>query len=284
MDLAHLRRAYHTELCGQIIHTTEKGPNFADTGSKTSLAIATQLVQILTDQGYELKAEATAGQVAGKMFEQLTKKFLEAAFQLLGHFRPGPWLFQVGGTLAGFYQYEHLAELQALVEQYPQLKQLVSSDYLVHPDIVVSRLSLEDAVINAQQPIVDDETACLSPLRKANRTTDTPLLHAIISCKWTLRSDRAQNVRTEALNLFRNRKGHTPHMVAVTAEPMPTRIASLAQGLSDLDCVYHFALPELQQAVERAGLEDPDQGETLAALVSGRRLRDIADLPLDLAI
>ena len=53
-----------------------------------------------------------------------------------------------------------------------------------------------------------------------------------------MRSDRAQNSRTEALNLIRNRKGNLPHIVVVTGEPMPARIASLALGTGDIDCVY----------------------------------------------
>jgi len=97
-----------------------------------------------------------------------------------------------------------------------------------------------------------------------------------------MRSDRAQNIRTEALNLIRNRKGNTPHIVAVTAEPLPTRIASLALGTGDLDCVYHFALPELREAVEEVGGED--QLEMLIGMIDGRRLRDISDLPFDLAV
>lgn len=99
--------------------------------------------------------------------------------------------------------------------------------------------------------------------------------------KWTLRSDRGQNARTEALNLVRNRKGHLPHVVAVTAEPMPTRIASLALGTGDLDCVYHFALPELHETLLE--LANEDQLDMLTTLIQGRRLRDISDLPFDLA-
>jgi len=95
-------------------------------------------------------------------------------------------------------------------------------------------------------------------------------------------SDRAQNTRTEALNLIRHRKGNTPHIVAVTAEPLPTRIAFLALGTGDLDWVYHFALPELIRAVDQSGNES--QQEMLNMLVTGHRLRDIADLPFDLAI
>jgi hypothetical protein len=108
------------------------------------------------------------------------------------------------------------------------------------------------------------------------------LLHASISCKWTIRSDRSQNTRTEALNLIRNRKGPLPHVVAVTAEPLPTRLAALALGTGDLDCVYHIALPELQKALVQ--VNNLDQLDMLEMMVSGRRLRDIADLPFDLAI
>jgi hypothetical protein len=111
--------------------------------------------------------------------------------------------------------------------------------------------------------------------------SDKLILHASISCKWTIRSDRAQNPRTEALNLVRNRKGHTPHVVLVTAEPLPTRIASIALGTGDLDCVYHFALTELEQAVTE--VHNEDQLEMLETLIHGRRLRDISDLPFDLA-
>ncbi len=72
-----------------------------------------------------------------------------------------------------------------------------------------------------------------------------PILHASVSAKWTMRSDRAQNSRTEALGLIRNRKGHLPHIVVVTGEPLPSRLASLALGTGDIDCMYHFALCQL---------------------------------------
>ncbi|MCK9509582.1 MAG: NgoMIV family type II restriction endonuclease [Pigmentiphaga sp.] len=108
------------------------------------------------------------------------------------------------------------------------------------------------------------------------------MLHASISCKWTIRSDRAQNARSEALNLVRNRKGHLPHVVVVTAEPTPSRLASIALGTGDIDCVYHFALYELQQTLERLNMHDAS--DMLAVMVNGRRLKDISDLPLDLAV
>jgi hypothetical protein len=68
--------------------------------------------------------------------------------------------------------------------------------------------------------------------------------------------------------------------VSVTAEPMPTRPASLAMGTGDLDCVYHMALTELIASVTESGNED--QKDMLDTLINGKRLRDISDLPFDL--
>ncbi|HBB61354.1 MAG TPA: hypothetical protein DCZ61_06145 [Lachnospiraceae bacterium] len=82
--------------------------------------------------------------------------------------------------------------------------------------------------------------------------------------------------------LIRNRKGLTPHIVVVTGEPLPSRLSSLALGTGDIDCVYHFALYELIDAVKDTGAEDSI--EILKILVEGKRLRDISDLLLDLAI
>ena len=84
------------------------------------------------------------------------------------------------------------------------------------------------------------------------------------------------------MNLIRNRKGHLPHIVAVTAEPMPSRIASIALGTGDVDCVYHFALTELKEAIEHIGSED--SSELIRTMIEGNRLKDISDLPLDLAV
>jgi hypothetical protein len=63
---------------------------------------------------------------------------------------------------------------------------------------------------------------------------------------------------------------------------MPTRLAALALGTGDLDCVYHFALHELIAALQE--LNNEDQMDMLDTLINGRRLRDISDLPFDLAI
>ena len=63
---------------------------------------------------------------------------------------------------------------------------------------------------------------------------------------------------------------------------MPARIASLALGTGDIDCVYHFALYELVQAIKE--IEAEDALEMLNILIDGKRLKDISDLPLDLTV
>ena len=145
---------------------------------------------------------------------------------------------------------------------------------------IMQCIALVDDEINIFEKLVDPTIANLTPLREMNSPLDT--LHASISCKWTLRSDRAQNARSEGLNLVRNRKGRLPHIAVITAEPMPSRIASLALGTGDIDCVYHFALPELERALRK--YEREDALDLLQNMIAGKRLRDIADLPLDLLI
>jgi len=280
MGIAKLRSSYHRNLCARILFVKEGIPNIADGSSKASVSIASEIISRLN---YPLARKAPPGQTAGVLFEQLTRDFLKDSFDLLQHLRPGKWLFSVNQSIAQFEQYEHVANLQRMLQEKPELAAALGGDYLVTPDIIVGRYPVSDIEVNQVKTIVDRaKPICqFTPLLAANRPGPYLILHASISCKWTMRSDRAQNIRTEALNLIRNRKGHTPHIGAVTAEPLPTRLASLALGTGDLDCVYHFALPELKEAVKKSGGED--QLEMLLGMIDGRRLRDISDLPLDLA-
>lgn len=294
-----LRAEYIQAICTDIITTkqpTERQkqagqtldyPSFADGSSRSCVTISRQLAEYIHyDQ--TLGPKTLQSQTAGSRFEEATCGFIEKTFEALSNLRPGEWIFQTNKTnIDRFEQYRHLAELTVLLNEYSQLKAALGSDgdYIVGPDIVISRIPVSDDEINRDRPVIDEESnvARKTPLRLSNQDADIyEMMHASISCKWTMRSDRNQNTRTEALNLIRNRKGHLPHIVVVTAEPLPTRIASIALGTGDLDCVYHFALTELRQAVNLVGSED--QQEILETMILGRRLRDIADLPFDLAI
>ena len=201
-----------------------------------------------------------------------------------GSVRPERWLriFRKGGSLAPDWwlkvrRNNHLSEL---TEKDAKLAASMGNDYMVAPDVVIYQDAIEDSEINKNLLVVDSTTSKMAYIRK--ETGGLPILHASISAKWTMRSDRAQNSRTEALGLIRNRKGHLPHIVVVTGEPMPGRLASLALGTGDIDCMYHFALYELIDAVEKSGAEDSK--ELLDVLIKGKRLKDISDLPLDLVV
>ena len=276
--IAGLRAEYHRQIFANVLRADKRRvPNNADSGSALSVRLARGIVDRI---GLPVKIDKLSGQSAGKGFEEETAAFAEAGFSRLSALRPGAWEFRRGGEIDRFDQYAHLADVAAAMRESAVLLTALG-DYIVKPDIVVARIPEDDAAINAGEkiPLVRGNAAAkCTPLRSCN--SPRPILHASVSCKWTIRSDRSQNARTEGLNLIRNRKGKTPHIVIVTGEPMPARLASLALGTGDIDCVYHFALHELQEAAKK----ESDGGEMLDILVSGRRLRDISDLPFDLAI
>ena len=287
--IANARFHFHERLFETNTLTLTKAcvASNADTSSRGSKAIAGKIVHILVDEHHHTvnTVDKISGQTLGKQFELLTMEFLQETFPYLQNLRPGKWsILQLGNNnrlkTSDFEQYEHLAYLSALTAENAQLAAALGNDYLVAPDVVIYRDLYEDEEINTARYIVDNNISKMADIRKVNG--GKPLLHASVSAKYTMRSDRAQNSRTEALNLIRNRKGHLPHIVVVTAEPMPNRLASLALGTGDIDCVYHFALYELIRAVKEVGSEDAV--ETLETLVQGKRLKDISDLPLDLTV
>lgn len=283
--LAVQREKFHAQLLAEgILSVNAAGvASNADSSSVLSRALAGRIATALK---VETAGERLAGQTAGGQFEQACANFLIATFHELGHLRPGEWTIRrvpnrgQGSGVSRYEQYSHLVDLTAAVEANPSLQTVLGNGYAIAPDVVVARSPVSDDEINAGMLLVDDSVATHAALRVARQPL--PILHAVVSCKWTLRSDRAQNARSEALNLIRNRKGRLPHVVVVTGEPTPVRISSLALGTGDIDCVYHFALPELVDACRADGHEDTN--ELLDMMIEGRRLKDIADLPLDLAI
>lgn len=281
--IAEARKVFHASLLKNTLTTNSAGVvSNADGSNTNSKAIAKGIAELLQS---ETIAERIAGQTSGNQFESICCEFLQGTFLQLTHLRPGKWdIHQVSGRnrleIARYEQYSHLVALDRAAKSDPELAAALGSDYTITPDIVVVRNTESDAVINSPGRIVDDEVTRLASLREVNG--GLPLLHASISCKWTIRSDRAQNARSEALNLIRNRKGRLPHVMVVTAEPTPSRLASIALGTGDIDCVYHFALNELIKTLDTLQLQDSI--DLLNIMVKGNRLKDISDLPLDLAV
>lgn len=275
------RTKFHAALLNGVLSESNGIPSNADRGSRTSIAIAKS---ILLQLGKSVEKTKLSGQSSGSEFERACKDFLQWTFPRLNALRPGRWRFlpEVGVPMSieGCEQFSHLLELENATKGNPSLRAVLGNDYTIKPDVLLVRDPEEDEWINQHESLVGTGISQHTSLREANNKL--PILHASISCKWTLRSDRAQNARTEALNLIRNRKGRVPHIVVVTGEPLPGRLASITLGTGDIDCVYHFALRELEKAIQEEGSDD--SRELLSTMVGGKRLKDISDLPMDLAI
>ncbi|MDJ0379644.1 NgoMIV family type II restriction endonuclease [Streptomyces sp. G-G2] len=108
-------------------------------------------------------------------------------------------------------------------------------------------------------------------------------LVAGLSLKWTLRTDRAQDCRSQGAKMASLRRGRMPHFATVTMEPRPSMLALLGRGSGEIDCVYHLNLPALSQAIDeycagnqpraRLGIRD-----NFRRLCDQRRLRDYDEL------
>ena len=275
--LAGARRDFHQALQLRLWSVQEGISSNSDKDNRASVGIGLALAEAV---GVVSDRKRLGGSAAGTEFERRTRDFLQATFPRLSHLRPGSWHVRAGSGISHFEQYSHLDALEQTAKANPELAAALGTDYTIKPDIIITREPEPDERINQHETFVVPGLARFTPLRREN--TEMEILHASVSCKWTIRSDRTQNSRAEALNLLRNRKGRAPHIAVVTAEPLPSRLASIAIGTGDIDCTYHVALHELQDVVSAELWADAH--DMLSIMVEGKRLRDISDLSLDLAI
>lgn len=294
--IARARVAFHAALIsgGVLTIDDEDSVRLADNTSDLSRYLGKSVIQMLKG---EVGQARLTGQTAGKNLEDAVRDYLGDVLVSMEGLLPGTYTAHRGKAISGFAQYGHLQVLTDLTKQNWEVRKALGGDYVVKPDVVVARAQVSDQELNRHLPLVGTSDMTDATLRQAG----APILHASVSCKMTIRSDRSQNSRLEALNLIRNRRGRVPHIMVVTGEPLPKRIASIAVGTGDFDCIYHIALPELREALEQAcdGIsreEKPnpkltktqksrlDQLTTLNLLTESHRLKDIADLPIDLLL
>ncbi len=275
--LAVARHEFHVALQERLWSVQHGVASNSDKDNVASRGIGRALAEAV---GVAADRQRLRGSAAGTEFERRTLHFLRSTFPRLKRLRPGNWRILPGIAISEFEQYAHLEDLRQAASANRNLAAILESDYTIKPDIVVTREPEPDERINRREAFVMSEIARLTPLRGVN--SELEILHASVSCKWTIRSDRTRNSRAEALNLLRNRKGRAPHVAVVTAEPLPSRLASIAIGTGDIDCTYHVALHELQDVLADGRWDDA--AEMLAIMVDGKRLRDISDLPLDLVV
>jgi hypothetical protein len=218
--------------------------NNADSASGTSCRIAAEVLGLLS----VTRRTSSTGQEAGAQLERDVESYLVGALPARSQGQ-GAWEVGRKRKITEFAQYEHLARMTKAIATSKQPDVLRSEiggkdDYIIKPDITVG-------IVYGDSP-------------------GHPILHASISCKWTIRSDRVQNIRHEGVILARHRRGRLPHVVVATAEPMATRLAAIARGTGEIDWVYHIALDELVEATTAAGTRQ--QQDVLQELIGERRL------------
>ncbi len=257
------------------------GPNLADLSGPSSTRIAGKVYELLgiplsqlstIDLG-SLEARGdpagsadgprrppTGTAAAGTRLELGLRQDIENSLRALDPERG--WEVSRGGGVSRFAQYAHLQRLQELFEAEPLLKAALGRDYQVATDVLVG---------------------------VPNPWDDGPshVLHAAVSSKLTIRSDRVQNIRFEFGTLVRNRKGRAPHLVVVTAEPLPSRLLSIARGTGEIDAVYHLLFGEMSEALSTLCGEDSymrRQADDWTEMVDTRRIRPYDELAEVLAL
>lgn len=227
-------------------------PNVADLGSAESLRIAGEVYKALNIEG---TVPSLTKESSGAALEREVEADMGNNLPQLDSTRE--WLISRTGDVSRYAQFRHLRELQQLFEVNPALRATVARDYQVKTDVYVG-------VKHPQDPRA------------------MPFLHAAISCKWTIRSDRVQNVRYEFATLVRTRRGRLPHLVLVTAEPLPSRLVSIARGTGEVDAVYHVLFDELNDAIPNAATKE--QQAHWDELVSQGRLLPYTQLAANLTL
>jgi hypothetical protein len=286
--LAAARRSYHAVLRKKVLGLEWGVLSNADNNNEASKAIALAIARRI---GLDTPAAELGGLAARREFEIATASFVRGALMKAARLRSGDWIVQriaeestddkEGPAEVAFSaQTRRLVAVAKAASENQELAAALGSDYIIKPDIAIFRRPVKGAEINRDMTPGGRSEALQSSHR--NTSLAPPLLHAGISCKLTIRSGRSLDSRSEPLSLMRGPGGRLPHAVVVTAEPLPSRLASIALSTGDIDCVYHFALRELLETVRELKLSDSE--EALKIMVNVNRLKDISDLPLDLAV
>jgi hypothetical protein len=148
---------------------------------------------------------------------------------------------------------------------------------------VEASVDAADAVLRKLLDEIGEESLLGLDLTVARQGCDDrlPALEVGLSLKWSLRTDRAQDCRSQGAKMSALRRGRMPHFAVVTMEPRPYMLNLLGGGSGDVDCVYHLDLAALQTAVDDVYSKTPKRRkgrDQFHRLVDQRRIRDYDDL------
>ena len=203
-------------------------------------------------------------------------------------------------TIAEFNQFRHVGVVQELaklpIHDYERAWSALKET--IERDSVKERAASRRKKVSKVEELADQIGAQIQQVVRAAGTepvlgldiglaeavsNSLPFLDIALSLKWTLRTDRAQDCRSQGQKLSALRRGETPHFAVVTMEPRPYMLNLLGGGSGDIDCVYHLALPELIATVEDYDSARGDKRwrgsrDTFRRLVDQGRVRDYSDL------
>ncbi|MGM7420849.1 NgoMIV family type II restriction endonuclease [Cellulosimicrobium sp. CpK407] len=150
-------------------------------------------------------------------------------------------------------------------------------------EAVEHSVDASDAALRKLLDELGDESLLGLDLTVARRTSRDrlPNLEVGLSLKWSLRTDRAQDCRSQGAKMSALRRGRMPHFAVVTMEPRPYMLNLLGGGSGDVDCVYHLDVPALSEAVDAVYGTTTQRRrgrDQFHRLVEQRRIRDYDDL------
>lgn len=268
-------------------------PNTSDRSDKASVALGNALFEVLGVDPDHRGDEPTGSPFALSVADHLAAQVNAS---------PGRVIVEPERPLNVFQQYRHVGALADIeIEQSPEYakawRRLVAEvrKQVTSPPRTVERVEglvkgVDDAVAGdvLRRRRALSEVGAESLLKLDVTIADPqpgrlPELEVGLSLKWSLRTDRAQDCRSQGAKLSALRRGRMPHFAAVTMEPRPYMLNLLGGGSGDIDCVYHLDLRALTQAIDDVygAKVDKNAQRTVATfrrLVEQRRLRDYDEL------
>lgn len=268
-------------------------PNTSDAHDNASVALGEALFQVLGVPRTSKGDEPTGTPFAKRVAEHLAVQVAAT---------PTPVTVEPEKHLNTFQQYRHVGALadieiepsKAYATAWRRLKTEVGKR-VTGPPAAVRRIetmiaAVEESVAaevekrrKALYEVGSESLLRLDVTASEPQPGRLPELVIGLSLKWSLRTDRAQDCRSQGAKLSALRRGRMPHFAAVTMEPRPYMLNLLGGGSGDVDCVYHLDLPALTQAIDTVYGGRTDKAsrktvDTFTRLVEQRRLRDYDEL------
>jgi len=272
-------------------YRTNGKPNTSDASDDLSVEIGEALFDVLGVSRVRTgeKDEPTGSQLAKTVTSDLLERFAPA----------GTTEISAERKLFEFEQYRHLGVIRdvkpgtskefnaAWRRLTTHVRKRATGADVARVDAMIEAversMDASDAALRKLLDELGDESLLGLDLTVARRGTSErlPRLELGLSLKWSLRTDRAQDCRSQGAKMSALRRGRMPHFAVVTMEPRPYMLNLLGGGSGDVDCVYHLDVPALTEAVDAVYGKTAQRRrgrDQFRRLVQQRRIRDYDDL------